>query len=505
MSLSKSSASDDANKCSVKTEDSTSAASKSSINLVVRNYQNSDENLRALFDSVLNPSESNRPLQVPFRMRKLPNSFFTPPAASPKSPTVSHSRANSVDSAYDCGSQPNINQTSVASSLSDLQTTAATAVQVQQQSTSTINSQSAASTSAAPQGEPRLQICHSRAHSSPASLQQSYNIHGGGNVAEETPFLQQQSDVARAANNASNAPGFPSNLLGYNAATAAVAAAAGLNNNSIIGISGAGAPGPLQSYHMKQRSYDVISPIQLQNELGPLPPGWEQAKTHDGQIYYLNHTTKTTQWEDPRTQFKQQQTLNSASNARAIGKTAAGENILASSNLGPLPEGWEQAMTETGEVYFINHIDRTTSWNDPRLSDPRFPILIQKEIKPKTEMSWVNATEIDKDSDMFKQKAGQKSVNKHNISLHMDPFLSGDNHARQESSDSGLSLSSNSFAVNNDFITHMDNSMDCISENGSIIDNLDTTLQLNDNIIMMNDMLNSPSNKPDNLEWYKLN
>lgn len=42
-------------------------------------------------------------------------------------------------------------------------------------------------------------------------------------------------------------------------------------------------------------------------------------------------------------------------------------------------------------------------------------------------------------------------------------------------------------------------------ENGSIIDNLDTTLQLNDNICMLNDVLSSPSNKPDNLEWYKLN
>lgn len=49
------------------------------------------------------------------------------------------------------------------------------------------------------------------------------------------------------------------------------------------------------------------------------------------------------------------------------------------------------------------------------------------------------------------------------MSLHIDPFLSGDNHARQESSDSGLSLSSNSFAVNTDFINHMDTSMDCIS------------------------------------------
>ena len=47
------------------------------------------------------------------------------------------------------------------------------------------------------------------------------------------------------------------------------------------------APNTIQTFHMKQRSYDVVSTIQLQNELGPLPPGWEQAKTNDGQIYYL--------------------------------------------------------------------------------------------------------------------------------------------------------------------------------------------------------------------------
>lgn len=35
--------------------------------------------------------------------------------------------------------------------------------------------------------------------------------------------------------------------------------------------------------------------------------------------------------------------------------------------LGPLPEGWEQAATPEGEVYFINHQTRTTSWFDPRI------------------------------------------------------------------------------------------------------------------------------------------
>jgi len=46
-------------------------------------------------------------------------------------------------------------------------------------------------------------------------------------------------------------------------------------------------PMSMQTVHKKQRSYDVISPIQLQRQLGALPPGWEQAKTNDGQIYYL--------------------------------------------------------------------------------------------------------------------------------------------------------------------------------------------------------------------------
>jgi WW domain len=38
-----------------------------------------------------------------------------------------------------------------------------------------------------------------------------------------------------------------------------------------------------------------------------------------------------------------------------------------SSNLGPLPAGWEQGITADGDIYYINHIEKTTSWFDPRL------------------------------------------------------------------------------------------------------------------------------------------
>uniref|UniRef100_A0A8C0Y6D1 E3 ubiquitin-protein ligase n=1 Tax=Cyprinus carpio carpio TaxID=630221 RepID=A0A8C0Y6D1_CYPCA len=37
-------------------------------------------------------------------------------------------------------------------------------------------------------------------------------------------------------------------------------------------------------------------------DLGPLPPGWEERVHSDGRIFYINHNTKATQWEDPRLQ-----------------------------------------------------------------------------------------------------------------------------------------------------------------------------------------------------------
>ncbi|XP_030602648.1 transcriptional coactivator YAP1-like isoform X2 [Archocentrus centrarchus] len=34
----------------------------------------------------------------------------------------------------------------------------------------------------------------------------------------------------------------------------------------------------------------------------------------------------------------------------------------------PLPHGWEMAKTPTGQRYFLNHLDKTTTWHDPRLA-----------------------------------------------------------------------------------------------------------------------------------------
>ncbi|CAG0903242.1 unnamed protein product [Cyprideis torosa] len=37
-----------------------------------------------------------------------------------------------------------------------------------------------------------------------------------------------------------------------------------------------------------------------EDRLGPLPDGWEERVHSDGRVFYIDHNTRTTQWEDPR-------------------------------------------------------------------------------------------------------------------------------------------------------------------------------------------------------------
>lgn len=145
-----------------------------------------------------------------------------------------------------------------------------------------------------------------------------------------------------------------------------------------------------QHVHLRQPSYDVSGGGPGANGvaggMGPLPPGWEPARTPTGQLYYMNHLTKTTQWEDPRVAIQQQQQQNRLQQQQQIAQqqqqqraspqppqTAqpqlAQQQQAANSgnNLGPLPQGWEQSVTPEGEVYFINHVTKSTSWFDPRI------------------------------------------------------------------------------------------------------------------------------------------
>ncbi|BFZ19909.1 hypothetical protein BsWGS_22948 [Bradybaena similaris] len=106
----------------------------------------------------------------------------------------------------------------------------------------------------------------------------------------------------------------------------------------------------------------------------PLPRGWERRVDNRGRVYYVDHNTRTTTWQRPNTE-----SLTNYANWQEWrgGRTLEqfGQRFLfpqpagpapETDPLGPLPEGWEKRVDSNSRVYFVNHSNRTTQWEDPR-------------------------------------------------------------------------------------------------------------------------------------------
>ncbi|GAB6020165.1 hypothetical protein CHUAL_002891 [Chamberlinius hualienensis] len=407
----------------------TSPMDHSKSNQVIHVRGDSDSHLEELFNAVMNPSGSLVPLTLPMRQRKFPASFFNPPDKGSRTP-ASHSRESSTDSTATSvfgssnnnsnnnngNSSASPNQSSLNSLCSKVSTQLLQQQQQQQQqengsgsvsgasgnnSTSQQAGGGAGSGQNGQQHPSGLVIHHPRAHSSPASLQQTF---------------------ASASN--------------------------------------------IQHQHLRQQSYDII-------DEPPLPPGWGMAKTPTGQRYYLNHITQTTTWEDPR---KKQPLSNSS--AVSLGHLASGGssasstptpsptpaiNPLSIQNLGPLPDGLEQATTPEGEVYFINHITRTTITNSN--SEGQFSVQQRQQqvrlqrLQMERERLQLRQREIMMQEMLMQQHliealpptSPAMDLQPSLSTTGLDPFLSGstgtptstDFHSRQESADSGLGMGTN--------------------------------------------------------------
>ncbi|KAL3042873.1 transcriptional coactivator YAP1-like [Trematomus bernacchii] len=297
----------------------------------------SQTELEALFNAVMNPSESVRqPPSLPMRMRKLPDSFFRQPDSR------GHSRQASSDGGV-CGSL-------------------------------TLHQ-------------------HGRSHSSPASL--------------------------------------PLNSLSTQAADVAAAAAA---------------------------AAAALIPDDM-----PLPHGWEMAKTPTGQRYFLNHVDKTTTWQDPRIAQLQLAAAQHPISGTPIhahslsnpAPTTLQQNI--NPETGPLPEGWEKAVTADGEVYYIDHINTTTTWVVPRLAQKMIPglhglALQQRQEKERLRCKQGLPPQHTQEAGGRNQMPGGMDHDRNALTLvpsldvrirssNHEPTLNGA-HSRNESTDSGLSVSS---------------------------------------------------------------
>ncbi|XP_007479756.2 E3 ubiquitin-protein ligase NEDD4 isoform X2 [Monodelphis domestica] len=85
-----------------------------------------------------------------------------------------------------------------------------------------------------------------------------------------------------------------------------------------------------------------------------LPKGWEIRHAPNRRPFFIDHNTKTTTWEYPR--------LKIPTHLRR-------KASLESTELEPLPPGWEERIHTDGRIFYINHNIKRTQWEDPRLQN----------------------------------------------------------------------------------------------------------------------------------------
>ncbi|XP_021934893.1 E3 ubiquitin-protein ligase Nedd-4 isoform X3 [Zootermopsis nevadensis] len=153
--------------------------------------------------------------------------------------------------------------------------------------------------------------------------------------------------------------------------------------------------------------------VQNQEQLTPLPHGWEERQDANGRTYFVNHIARSTQWERPTfnnagtcndqvrerslesavTEFQRRfhisvddieanrrendpavnqasDTTDSPSQLQHEAETPSMPEVRVPNTLGVnsegLPQGWTMQVAPNGRVFFIDHNERATTWVDPR-------------------------------------------------------------------------------------------------------------------------------------------
>uniref|UniRef100_A0A3P9PTW4 Transcriptional coactivator YAP1-like n=1 Tax=Poecilia reticulata TaxID=8081 RepID=A0A3P9PTW4_POERE len=138
----------------------------------------------------------------------------------------------------------------------------------------------------------------------------------------------------------------------------------------------------LAPHHVRAHSSPASLPINSVNAVAtpiipddvPLPEDWEMAKTPTGQRYFINCfifliVNKIKQLFISLPKICKLQTF--LSTLHLAPATICLLTLYFYCCSGPLPKGWEQAVTAEGEVYYIDHIKQETTWDDPRLAKTR--------------------------------------------------------------------------------------------------------------------------------------
>ncbi|XP_028309506.1 membrane-associated guanylate kinase, WW and PDZ domain-containing protein 1-like isoform X5 [Gouania willdenowi] len=132
--------------------------------------------------------------------------------------------------------------------------------------------------------------------------------------------------------------------------------------------------------------------VSPEDPLGPLPENWEMAYTENRELYFIDtakahhqdmavyfqsfHNTKTTSWLDPRCRDKASRALEECEDDEEGIHTEELESDL------ELPPGWERIDDPVYGVYYVDHINRKTQYENPMVEARRRKILEQQQPQP---------------------------------------------------------------------------------------------------------------------------
>uniref|UniRef100_A0A3B3U9M4 Membrane-associated guanylate kinase, WW and PDZ domain-containing protein 1 n=1 Tax=Poecilia latipinna TaxID=48699 RepID=A0A3B3U9M4_9TELE len=125
--------------------------------------------------------------------------------------------------------------------------------------------------------------------------------------------------------------------------------------------------------------------VSPEDPLGPLPENWEMAYTENGELYFIDHNTKTTSWLDPRCRDKAPRPLEECDDD---GKKECLCLMLCALCIPELPPGWERIDDPVYGVYYVDHINRKTQYENPVLEARRQKILEQQQ-PPQPPEEWI--------------------------------------------------------------------------------------------------------------------
>ncbi|XP_037130076.1 membrane-associated guanylate kinase, WW and PDZ domain-containing protein 1-like isoform X17 [Syngnathus acus] len=102
--------------------------------------------------------------------------------------------------------------------------------------------------------------------------------------------------------------------------------------------------------------------VSPEDAVGPLPENWEMAYTENGELYFIDHNTKTTSWLDPRCRDKASRPLEECDDDE-------------------LPPGWERIDDPVYGIYYVDHINRKTQYENP-VVEARHRKILQEQPQP---------------------------------------------------------------------------------------------------------------------------